>query len=195
MTAIAQTRRQSVDALLSETRAALAGRPLDRSVIADIKESLIRLAGQRAYWDDPAYPDPEGDERQSRFLIAQDSPDGLSLYLNVMRPGKKIPPHNHTTWACIAAVIGDEQNYLYDRLDDGAAPGKAEIRRTAHVEVKPGTGIALMPDDIHHVEISGSAPIRHLHFYGRPLENLTERLTFDPEAGTCKIMQMSVKTR
>ena len=157
--------------------------------------SALSAAGQRDFWDDPAYPAPEDDERQARYLIAQDGPDGISLYLNVMKPGKKIPPHNHTTWACIAAVVGEEQNYLYERLDDGAVPGKAEIRRCDHVEVKPGGGIALMPDDIHHVEILGDAPIRHLHYYGRPLENLSQRLTFDQASGTCKIMEIGVKTR
>ena len=195
MSETAESRDKAAQALLEEARGALAARALDRSVLAEIKESLVRLAGNRSFWDDPAYPDPQGDERQNRFLIAQDGPDGLSLYLNVMKPGKKIPPHNHTTWACIAAVVGNEQNYLYDRLDDGSVLGRAEIRRKDHVEVKPGTGIALMPDDIHHVEIEGTRAIRHLHFYGRPLENLTERLTFDQEAGTCRLMGIGVKTK
>lgn len=195
MPVVTQSRQDAVDQLLRETRNALAAQPLDRSVLASVKACLIRLARHRDLWDDPAYSAPTGDERQNRYLIAQDGPDGLSLYLNVMRPGKKIPPHNHTTWACIAAVVGDEQNYLYERLDDGSVAGKAEIRRSGHVEVTPGSGIALMPDDIHHVEILGDTPIRHLHFYGRPLENLTERLTFDPAAGTCEIMQIGVKTR
>ena len=53
----------------------------------------------------------------------------------------------------------------------------------------------MLADDVHSVEIRGDQIIRHLHFYGRPLETLDQRLTFDIENGTCKIMQMAVKTR
>ena len=63
------------------------------------------------------------------------------------------------------------------------------------IAVEPGAAIAMLPDDIHSVEIKGDRIIRHLHFYGRPLETLDKRLTFDIANGTCKIMRMAVKTK
>ena len=37
--------------------------------------------------------------------------------------------------------------------------------------------------------------IRHLHFCGRPLETLDKSLAFDIEKGSCKVMEMPVRTR
>ncbi|EKF18337.1 cysteine dioxygenase family protein [Nitratireductor pacificus] len=188
------TREEEVEAVLAKVRVAMTGGP-NRAALEDAKNALIGLAAKRDLWSEAEYPRPDEGERQARYLIAQDDPQGLTLYLNVMLPGKKIPPHNHTTWACIAAVEGVEHNTLYERLDNGSVPGRAEIRVDRVVSVEPGAGVAMMPDDVHHVEIQGEQPIRHLHMYGRPLETLTERLVFDPEAGTTKIMSVGVKTR
>lgn len=195
MTDLATERRQAVDALIRDVRAIADAGPVDRAAMARIRARILPLAAHRELWGEADYPAPQEGERQNRYLIGQEGPQGISLYLNVLRRGKKIPPHNHTTWACVAAVEGTEHNTLYDRLDDGSVPGKAEVRARETQAISPGNAIAMLPDDIHSVEIRDDEVIRHLHFYGRPLETLDRRLTFDIEAGTCKVMEMAVKTK
>jgi predicted metal-dependent enzyme (double-stranded beta helix superfamily) len=195
MTELAADRSHLVRTLIRDTREILDATTMSRTALDGIRANILAIAARQELWNEADYPSPEPGEQQNRFLIGQEGPNGISLYLNVLRAGKKIPPHNHTTWACIAAVDGIEHNTLYDRLDDGSAPGKAEIRAREVVAVEPGTALAMLPDDVHSVEIKGDQIIRHLHFYGRPLETLDKRVTFDIENGTCKIMQMAVKTK
>ncbi len=52
-----------------------------------------------------------------------------------------------------------------------------------------------MPDDIHAVENKGGPMTRHLHFYGRALETLSERLVFDVATESCKPMVMAAPAR
>lgn len=195
MTSLANKRERLSTQFRQSARAIIDQQGVNRPSLAMILAQLKDLAAEHALWSEAEFPSPQPDEQQARYLIGDEEGSTFALYLNVMRPGKRIPPHNHTTWACIAAVEGEELNKLYRRADDGTVAGRAKIEMIDEVNVGPGSGIALMADDIHSVLISGKSPIRHLHMYGKALETLTERIVFDPDAGTCKTMEIGVKTK
>ncbi len=192
---IAQERQAAVGDTIQYIRNLVAKDGVTRAALADVLSKVEDLAARAELWNDADYPPPEAGERQARYLIAEDADQTYALYLNVMRPGKRIPPHNHTTWACVAGVSGIEVNDVYVRTDDGSQPGVGTLEHSHTVEVGPRRGIALLPDDIHSVEIRGDDVIRHLHMYGRSLETLTERLAFDLETGRCQVMNVGIQTR
>ena len=191
----AQDRNELVQQFIADARAIAAEGPMDRVRLDKIKDRLMDVAARKELWAEDDFPAPSVAEKQNRFFIADDAETGLTLYLNVMQPGKIIPPHNHTVYACIAAVEGAEQNTVYERVDDGSVPGKAELRLLAEVDLRPGNALAMMADDIHSVVIGGTDVIRHLHFYGQPLESLDQRISYDIDAGTCKVMDIGAKTK
>lgn len=185
-------RRQQVAALVADAKEILAGGDLSYAVIGRIAQRLESLAARRHLWSEAEFPSPAGAERQRLYLVGEDPDHAFATYLSVTCSGRRIPPHDHTTWACIAAVEGCEMNYLYERLEGGREPGIARLRERAVERCEPGRAMALLPDDIHSIANLDQPVVRHLHFYGRALEVLDQRLVFDLAAGTCKRMVMPV---
>jgi len=194
MSDVKRDRSELAATLIADTCELRDSHGIDRDSLDDVRRKLLDLAQRPELWSERDFPSPGEDEQQRRYQIAQE-PDGeITLYLNVVKSGKHVPPHDHTTWACIAAVEGVEHNLFYTRTDDGSEAGKSALELRDTVAVGPGHAIAMMPDDIHTFEVRGDQTIRHLHFYGRPLESLSERKAFDLDNNTHKIMDVGVKT-
>src|SRR5699024_5075757 len=130
---------------------------VNRASLEDIKPLLNSLAAQTELWITPEFPEPVLPELTAFYLIHKDLETGHAFYLNIMSPGEATPIHNHTTWACIAAVEGIETNYLYKRIDDGSREQFAQLTQSGVMSVGPGTGIAMLPDDIHSVGNIGNS--------------------------------------
>src|SRR5215475_9255366 len=130
------------------------------------------------------------------YRLSEDPDHRFALYASAGGPGKKVPPHNHTTWAVIAGVHGAERNVVYDRLDNGAREGIVQLREAPAKEktLKNGDFIAYLPDDFHHIETPvGSGTALHLHFYGLSLEHLPDRVSVDMASGTAKRFMAKAK--
>ena len=134
-----------------------------------------------------AFPPPTesaGVGASTRYrLNPEDGDADIALYLNSINPGKTTIPHNHTTWASIVAVEGQEENRIYRRTDDGSNAAVARLELVRELTVQPGTSVAFLPDDIHSIHVVGKQPTLHFHLYGRPLETLSGRIGIDLETG------------
>lgn len=183
--AIEAKRRAAVEEAIGEIRAIEESEGVSRSSLERIRDVLTGLAAREELFPAEEFPPPPPDdaERSTRYLLHEDPDQRFALYLNSLNPGKSTNPHDHTTWAVVVAIEGQELNRVYDRVDGGSGGGKARLELAREVVVEPGRGICLMPEDIHSIHVTGERPTRHLHMYGRSLETLTERVGYDLDTG------------
>lgn len=184
MSDVQATRAAAVTATIDRIRLIEAKQGVTRDSLAAIREELLALARHERLFPNEEFPAPPDGERGSRrYLLHSDPGDRFALYLNALNPGNETRPHDHTTWAVVVAVDGQELNKVYRRTDDGRDAERCEIALAEEVMVEPGRGICLMPDDIHSIHTTGERPTRHLHMYGLALERLEDRKAYDPESG------------
>lgn len=183
-TDVSAARSAAVSATIDRIRAIEAKEGVTRPALEKIRAELMQLAAQEHLFPSVQFPPPpNGEKGSNRYLLQEDPGNRFALYLNALNPGNSTKPHDHTTWAVVVAVDGQELNKVYERLDSGADPEKCELRLREEVMVEPGRGICLMPEDIHSIHTTGSVPTRHLHMYGLALEKLDNRKGYDPETG------------
>jgi predicted metal-dependent enzyme (double-stranded beta helix superfamily) len=176
-TDIKAVRTTKIAGTVDRIRAIEQAQGVTRSSLDAIKAELLALAGHESLFPSAEFqPPPEGEKGAQRYLLQEDPDHRFALYLNALNPGNTTKPHDHTTWAVVVSVSGEEHNTVYRRV-----PGGLEVER--EVMVAGDTGIALMPDDIHSIATPGATPTRHLHMYGLALEVLDNRMGYDPDTG------------
>ena len=179
-------RDTEVNRSTNDVRTKVSKNGITRLALSKVKARLLELAANQEFFNTNIFPVKDGDGTSSLYLLSEDEKHEYALYVVSERRGNMSPPHDHTTWAVIAGVEGEELNKFYDRLDDGKEKGLAEISESHTEVVGVGTGVALMPDDIHSIHCLVEQPTLNFHLYGRSIEHLPERKAFNMASGTYK---------
>jgi len=173
-------RKREVAAAVADVRRIEQQDGVTRASLEKIKQRLMRLAARQELFTASDYPPPKpGDKRNScLYRVAEDSDHRFALYVNSSDGNYGTPAHNHTTWAVIVGVSGEELNRFYERAEGG-------VREKGTAVVKQGTGVAFMPDDLHSIHIQ--APLINFHMYGLALEELKQREYYKAEERAWKV--------
>ncbi|MSP67414.1 MAG: hypothetical protein EXQ96_04850 [Alphaproteobacteria bacterium] len=183
---VAERRRSAVADIIGKVREVEQKQGVNRAALEEIRATLLRLATEKNLFPRSEFAPPEEAGKNCLYLLSEDPDHRYALYLSSALPGKSAPPHNHTTWAVIVGVEGDEENRFYQRSDDPARPGKSSVTQIDTKTVRPGAGVCLMPDDIHSIHVTGTQPTLHLHMYGKALDHMPHRVMFDARDATFK---------
>jgi predicted metal-dependent enzyme (double-stranded beta helix superfamily) len=173
-------RKREIDATVADVRAIERSDGVTRASLEKIKQRLMRLAARQDLFTASDFPPPApGGKRNScLYRVSEDADHRFALYVNSSFGNYGTPAHNHTTWAVIVGVSGEELNRFYERADEG-------VRQTGSAVVKQGTGVAFMPEDLHSIHIS--APLVNFHMYGLALEELDHREYYQADERAWKV--------
>jgi len=180
--AVVEQRAKAVSETIKRVRAIEVRDGVTRASLESIKTELIALASRTELFPAQHFANAPG-RPGTIYHLAEDTDGRFALYGSAGVPGKAQPPHNHTTWASIAGVFGDEHNVFYERTDHGETPGEGRLEKLSELTIQRGNACAMLPDDFHTIEVTSKEESLHLHLYGKTLEDLPDRITFPSSAG------------
>ena len=95
----------------------------------------------------------QGDERAQNLLFYEDPEYKFVINGLIKSPKTRTQIHDHAhNWTLYGVLDGHESIERYERIDDGAQAGFAEIRQTEKVNVDPGKVDLVGPFQIHAEE-------------------------------------------
>ncbi len=167
---LAEDRRAAISQTVGKIRDMADGVEITHILLGKIKQELISLTREKHLFtlEDFPPPDAESKRRSCLYRLSEDDDHGFALYANAADGNVNAPPHDHTTWAVIVGVLGQEENRFYKRVSSG-------VEQIGSQMVEDGTGVALLPDEIHTIHIEAGEPVLNFHMYGLGLEQLHGR--------------------
>ena len=176
---VQEARGKAIGEALDDIRAIEAQNGVNRDSLELIKQRMIKLGQQRDLFPDADFPLAPEHNGEFFDVLSVDDDGRFELYIEVADQTVDVPPHDHTTWAVVVGIEGDELNRLYDADPNGGTP--PTLREEVHVG--PGTGVAMMPEDFHSIHMAEGERNMHLHLYGLCFAKLKDRTLYDKEAG------------
>jgi predicted metal-dependent enzyme (double-stranded beta helix superfamily) len=126
----------------------------------------------------------------SRNLVHRD-PRGLFVVIALLwKPETASAIHDHTTWGVMGTYESAIECTNYDRVDDGSAPGMAQIKEREVIPSGEGNVEIVLPPkvDIHRMRNPTKRQTITIHTYGREVDACN---VYDPV--TCRMGTVSLR--
>lgn len=173
----------SIASLVADLKNVCAQFADEREIIGAVRPLAHRAALSSTSWLEERMYSADPNHGFGVYLLHEEPDHALAVLSVSWLPGRGTPPHDHGTWAVVAAVDGPEKNEFFERIDDRSRRGYAELRKIGEKVCAPGEVVGMPRGVIHRVVNETDAITVSLHVYGKHI-NYTERSQFDLEART-----------
>ena len=156
---------------------------ITKFALEQIQSELQSLAQHDDWFTKEEFPPPShtSSDTSMVYRISEDEQTNrFALYIQTAISPTNTPAHNHDTWAVIAGIRGEELNRFYKRSNGG-------VEQTGSHVVRPGTGVQLLPEELHSIHITDVEPVINFHMYGLGLEYLIHREYYDRKNDQWKV--------
>ncbi|MBX9685943.1 MAG: hypothetical protein K2X27_04525 [Candidatus Obscuribacterales bacterium] len=186
--AIRQMRRNKVREAIESIRVIQESLGINRDYLSLIRELLLNLASNCELFPESDFaPCQNAEGLFPLYRLSEDADHSLAMYINSSVGNNDVPPHDHTTWAVTVSIKGSEENRFYERVGHETRAFKCGLRQITSATVRPGVGVCMMPDDVHSIHARNSSTALILHMYGRAIDKLAGRSTFDIASNSYRV--------
>src|SRR5262249_16749349 len=133
-----------VAALAADLRQAIVASSTMTQLLHAVEFHLKRLL-QSPVFLERDYALPISGDYKPRFLY-RDPEFLFAIHASMMPPGEWTPVHDHgETWAVSGVYRNTLRTLLFERVDDGAVPGRGIVRQLEQFDNHPGEAHVLPP--------------------------------------------------
>jgi Cysteine dioxygenase type I len=114
------------------------------------------------------------------YGLREESP---CLQVFVWPAGATTPIHDHTSWGAYHCIVGTLQEQRYERLDDGAQPSTARLRKLWQRPLRNQDGastVGAYAAGIHRISNTSGRAAISVHLYG-PRQGVFDGRDYDPK--------------
>jgi predicted metal-dependent enzyme (double-stranded beta helix superfamily) len=104
----------------------------------------------------------------SQYLLYRSAEHDLTLSSLVLSTGTMTPVHDHLAWGLVGLYRGEQEEWVYRRVDAGSDEGTAILDEVEKRHLRAGDFYDLLPPDgdIHGVHAMDDGPSVSLHLLG-----------------------------
>jgi predicted metal-dependent enzyme (double-stranded beta helix superfamily) len=120
----------------------------------------------------------------AQYALYRAENGSLCLFSLVVPAGAATPVHDHLAWGIVGIYRGRQDETVYQRLDDGRDPVRADLEVAKRRTLGPGEFYTLLPpaDDIHYVQTVSETASISIHLLANDTACIW-RHRFDPASG------------